>query len=32
MKDLHNSIGQYFYNVWYMTLQNHALIKDPFKV
>ena len=31
MKDLCNSLNQYFPSYQHMTLQNHAQIKDPFK-
>lgn len=32
LKYLCNLINQYFSNVGYMTLQNHAWVREPFKV
>lgn len=32
LEDQHNSVNQYFPNDQFITLQNHAWVKEPFKV
>lgn len=32
MEELHNPVNQYFPNDQCMMLQNHAWVKDPFKL